>query len=175
MLLIFCLALLENQLYVPLLKQSSKYGDADIARLVSSSHCSTGLKHLFWLHLEEWRSSFVTQPSINTNMAQSKPSITDARSLAVVESNMILDAWNDSNPNQPSLTAVLSNTPQGKSIMAHYNHYKSLNTGVRDLLVEAIGNYYGSKGLKALSANGCWSLANQIVRTFEGEEQVCKF
>lgn len=174
----FFLTLLENQLYVPLLKQSSKYGDADIARLVSSFNCSTGLKHLFWLHLEKWRSSFATQPSINMTIAQSMPSITDVRSLAGFESNsMIHDAWNasDSNPNHPSLAAVLTGTPQGKSIVAHYNHFKSLNTGVRDLLVEAIGNYYGSSGLKSLSTNGCWSIAKQIQETFVGEKLVCKF
>lgn len=126
--LISFLALLENQLYVPLLKQSSKYGDVDIARLVSSFNCSFGLKHLFWLHLEKWRSSFATQPSFNTTIVQSKPSIYDKSGLtAVAKSERILDTWsnNDSNdPNQPSLTAVLSNTPQGKSILAHYNHFK---------------------------------------------------
>lgn len=175
----FSLALLENQLYVPLLKQPSKYGDVDIARLVSSFNCSVGLKHLFWLNLEKWRSSFVTDPSISTTIIRSQPSIYDENGLtAEAKSGMIRDAWNNnesSDPNQPSLAAVLSNTPQGKSILAHYNHFKTLNTGIRDSLVEAIGNYYGSKGLKALSAVGCWSIAKQIQKTFEGESQVCEY
>lgn len=147
---------------------------------MSSFNCSFGLKHLFWLNLEKWRSSFATQQSTNTAIVQSKPSIYDENGLtAEAKSKMILDAWsnndsNDNDPNQPSLAAVLSNTPQGKSILAHYEHFKILNSGIRESLVEAIGNYYGSKGLKALSAAGCWSIANQIQQTFEGESQVCE-
>lgn len=172
-----------QQMYVPLLKIVT----VDQMRLVIDNiYCSLGFKVHFYKSLAEWQSTFATQPpSVDANRVRTIEPLNvynenglNQAAAATIESEQKATkteanaSEEDNDPNQPNLSIVLCSTPKGKTLISHYNRFKSLNSGMRELLVAAIGDHYAAKGKKSLTTTGCWSLGRQIERTFDEEDIV---
>lgn len=70
-----------------------------------------------------------------------------------------------------TLRQILESSVEGESIMAYYKTHKCLSDGVRQLLVDAVVNFY-SRNKRELVTTDCANLSQQIVRWFNGEEAV---
>lgn len=112
---------------------------------------SLGVQILFYHHWSNWIKT-INQTKINLNQIEQSNA---GKKLPEI-----------------CLKDIVDSTVEGASVAKYYTNHNCLNDGIRQLLVDAIVNFYYSRKLD-LSTSVCADLTKQIILTFNGEEAVC--